>query len=57
MFGVFMRSTEAGIFILVNRKPYTTDVKFEALPELTPGCKIQYDEGSIQLSEYFDSVA
>ena len=62
MFGVFMRSTEAGIFILVNEKPYTTEVKFltsgrfEALPEMIPGCKIEYDESSIQLSEYFDCI-
>ena len=60
MFGEFMRETDSGIFVLVNEKPYFTDVqyltkeRYETLPELVPGCKVEFDEETVKLSEYSD---
>ena len=60
MLGVFMRKTNDGIYILVNKKPYTTEVEYlatesyEKLPELLPGCKVEFDEKKIKLTEYAD---
>ena len=47
----------------MNEKPYTTAVKFltrsrfEALPEMTLGCKVAYDENRMKLAEYLCEMA
>ena len=63
MLGVFMRKTNDGIFVLVNEKPYTTEVRFlskenyDNLPELVPGCKVEFEERTLKLTEYPDCTS
>tara|TARA_B110000046_G_C12891963_1_gene354785 strand:+ start:116 stop:610 length:495 start_codon:yes stop_codon:yes gene_type:complete len=62
MLGVFMRETASGIFILINKKPYTTEVhyltkeRYVTLPELVTGCKVEFDEKQVKLAEYTNCI-
>ena len=59
MFGELMKTTDAGVFILTNVRPYWTNVKFiprENIKEqpdgLTPGCKVYFDGRKITESDF-----
>tara|TARA_B110000046_G_scaffold179374_1_gene208518 strand:- start:561 stop:779 length:219 start_codon:yes stop_codon:yes gene_type:complete len=55
-----MRETANGIFILVNGKPYKTEIQYltkegyETLPELVLGCKVKFDDTTVTLAEFSD---
>ena len=62
MIGVFMREKASCIFILINKKPYTTEVhyltkeRYVTLPELVTGCKVEFDEKHVKLAEYTNCI-
>ena len=60
MFGVFLRESATTVFVLINKLPFKTELQFlnkenySDLPDLIPGCKIEFDVKSIKLAEYSD---
>ena len=60
MFGVFLKETATDYQILVNVKPYRTDLrilskeKYSKASEIPVGVKVEFNESTIILAEYFD---
>ena len=60
MFGVFLKETATDYQILVNVKPYRTDLrilskeKYSKVSEIPVGVKVEFNESMIISAEYFD---
>ena len=60
MFGVFLKETATDYQILVNVKPYRTDLrilskeKYSKESEIPVGVKVEFNKSTIKLAEYFD---
>ena len=60
MFGVFLKETATDYQILVNVKPYRTDLrilskeKYSKVSEIPVGVKVKFNESMIISAEYFD---
>ena len=60
MLGVVKRISKEGLFVLVNERSYSTDLKFisfgvlDSIPDLIPRSKISYVGKTLELTEYLD---